>query len=261
MTEFTVKIADELFALCCGQENTKARFADYLTEETGGTALYASRQRRAAVRQLLEKNPDRRHTDLSPNYIEFLALHQCISYALIEKQVLLVHGSVVVADGEAVLFIAPSRTGKSTHTRLWTELPDAHAFVINDDKPLIRIGEKAPTVYATPWGIVTAPEKRSAPLKALVHLQRGENRIAAVEPHTLLVPLMQACQRGRTQEETIALTSLQNSLLCSVKTYTMTCQPDMAAAEMAYNTINRVGRNFSALSHHRTCRSAYGGSI
>lgn len=226
MTEFTVKIADELFALCCGQENTKARFADYLTDETGGTALYASRQRRAAVRQLLEQNPDRRNTDLSPNYIEFLALHQCISYALIEKQVLLVHGSVVVADGEAVLFIAPSRTGKSTHTRLWTELPDAHAFVINDDKPLIRIGEKAPTVYATPWGIVTAPKQRSAPLKALVHLQRGENRIAAVEPHTLLVPLMKACQRGRTQAETIALTSLQNSLLCSVKTYTMTCQPD-----------------------------------
>ncbi|MBQ2487542.1 MAG: hypothetical protein II517_04300, partial [Ruminococcus sp.] len=155
----------------------------------------------------------------------------------IEKQVLLVHGSVVVADGEAVLFIAPSRTGKSTHTRLWTELPDAHAFVINDDKPLIRIGEKAPTVYATPWGIVTAPKQRSAPLKALVHLQRGENRIAAVEPHTLLVPLMQACQRGRTQAETIALTNLQGSLLCSVKTYTMTCQPDMAAAEMAYNTI------------------------
>ena len=98
MTEFTVKIADELFALCCGQENTKARFADYLTDETGGTALYASRQRRAAVRQLLEQNPDRRNTDLSPNYIEFLALHQCISYALIEKQVLLVHGSVVVAS-------------------------------------------------------------------------------------------------------------------------------------------------------------------
>ena len=237
MTEFTVKIADELFALCCGQENTKARFADYLTDETGGTALYASRQRRAAVRQLLEQNPDRRNTDLSPNYIEFLALHQCISYALLEKQVLLVHGSVVVADGEAVLFIAPSRTGKSTHTRLWTELPDAHAFVINDDKPLIRIGEKAPMVYATPWGIVTAPKQRSAPLKALVHLQRGENRIAAVEPHTLLVPLMKACQRGRTQSETIALTNLQGSLLCSVKTYTMTCQPDMAAAEMAYNTI------------------------
>ncbi len=215
MTEFTVKIADELFALCCGQENTKARFADYLTDETGGTALYASRQRRAAVRQLLEQNPDRRNTDLSPNYIEFLALHQCISYALIEKQVLLVHGSVVVADGEAVLFIAPSRTGKSTHT----------------------LGEQAPTVYASPWGIVTAPKQRSAPLKALVHLQRGENRIAAVEPHTLLVPLMKACQRGRTQAETIALTNLQGSLLCSVKTYTMTCQPDMAAAEMAYNTI------------------------
>ncbi|MBQ5629013.1 MAG: hypothetical protein IIU98_04685, partial [Ruminococcus sp.] len=75
------------------------------------------------------------------------------------------------------------------------------------------------------------------PLKALVHLQRGENRIAAVEPHTLLVPLMKACQRGRTQAETIALTNLQSHLLCSVKTYTMTCQPDMAAAEMAYNTI------------------------
>lgn len=237
MTEFTVKIADELFALRCGQDSTRARFADFLSDEPGGTALFASRQRRAAVRQLLEQNPNRRNHDLSPNYIEFLALHQCIAYALTEKQVLLVHGSVVVAGGEAVLFIAPSRTGKSTHTHLWTKLPGANAYVINDDKPLIRTDGKTPTVYATPWGLVPEPKIRSAPLKALVHLQRGENRIAAVEPHTLLVPLMKASLRGRTPAETIALTNLQGSLLRSVKTYTMTCQPDMAAAEMAYNTI------------------------
>ncbi|MBQ1238991.1 MAG: hypothetical protein IIX71_03280, partial [Ruminococcus sp.] len=70
-----------------------------------------------------------------------------------------------------------------------------------------------------------------------VHLQRGENRFAAVEPHTLLVPLMKASLRGRTPAETITLTNLQGSLLCSDKTYTKTCQPDMAAAEMAYKTI------------------------
>ena len=37
-------------------------------------------------------------------------------------------------------------------------------------------------------------------------------------------------------------------------------QPDQQT-NSSINNNNRVGRNFSALSHHRTCRSAYGGSI
>lgn len=237
MTKFTVKIADELFALTCEQKNTKERFADFLTDEAGGTALYASRQGRATVRQRLERNRNRRNTDLSPNYIEFLALHYHISYALAEKNTLLVHGSVVVADGEAVLFIAPTRTGKSTHTHLWTELLGKRAFILNDDKPVIHIENHTATAFATPWGDVATPKIRSAPLKALVHLQRGENRIAAAEPGKLLLPLLQASLHGRTKEETAKLMQLQGDLLRCVSGYSMTCQPDSAAAEMAYNAI------------------------
>lgn len=237
MTEFTVKIADELFELTCVQEMTKERFADYLSDEAGGIKLYASRESREAARQRLASNPNRRNTDLSPNFIEFSALHHHIAYKLAEKNILLVHGSVVVADGEAVLFIAPTRTGKSTHTRLWTELLGERAFILNNDKPLIRIENNTATAYATPWGDTPTPKLRFSQLTAMVHLQRGENHITAVEPGKLLLPLLQASLRGRTKEEAAKLLSLQGSLLRCVRTYAMTCQPDSAAAEMAYNTI------------------------
>ena len=36
--------------------------------------------------------------------------------------------------------------------------------------------------------------------------------------------------------------------------------PDMVKALMKKLDMNRVGEIFSPLSHHRTCRSAYGGS-
>lgn len=75
----------------------------------------------------------------SDAYLETLAVYRKIAESLPNKNVLLFHGSVIAVDGEGYMFIAPSGTGKSTHTRLWREQFGARAVMVNDDKPLIRI--------------------------------------------------------------------------------------------------------------------------
>lgn len=54
-------------------------------------------------------------------------------------------------NNSAILFTAPSGTGKSTHTRMWQECFGERVTVINDDKPLIKINDSEAVIYGTPW--------------------------------------------------------------------------------------------------------------
>ena len=95
---------------------------------------------------------------------------------LIEKGVLLVHGSALCVDGQAVVFVAPSGTGKSTHARLWREVYGEQIWMINDDKPMLKIEGDQVLVYGTPWdGKHHLSRNASAPLKAMVHVKRSES--------------------------------------------------------------------------------------
>ena len=70
---------------------------------------------------------------------------------LLKFRGILLHSSCVVVDGVAYAFSADSGTGKSTHTALWLKHFGDRAYMLNDDKPAIRlVGDR---VYAcgTPW--------------------------------------------------------------------------------------------------------------
>ena len=90
-----------------------------------------------------------------PDYLETLAVYRKICERLVDKEIILVHSSVLMVDGEAVMFLAPSGTGKSTHTRLWRQVYGDRVTMINDDKPLVsvRTDERGVhvNVYGTPW--------------------------------------------------------------------------------------------------------------
>lgn len=61
-------------------------------------------------------------------------------YALMSsvKDTILIHASVVMADGYGFAFLGKSGTGKSTHTRLWLQnIPGTS--LLNDDNPVVRI--------------------------------------------------------------------------------------------------------------------------
>lgn len=115
----------------------------------------------------------------SMRYLETLAVYRKICEKLVNDNIILVHSSVPMVNGQAVMFLAPSGTGKSTHSRLWRQVYGDRVTMINDDKPLVSVHTDDEgthlTVYGTPWcgkhGIET---NTSAPVKAIFILKRSE---------------------------------------------------------------------------------------
>ena len=241
MTELNIKLADEIFTVRLRYDNTGFVFDGYLTDITGGKIIQTTEEENDRFLQkyceteiVTGMRPRRKNKAKT----EILAVHELLGRELLFRDVLLVHGSAVVADGRAYLFIAPSGTGKSTHTKLWTELLGERAIIINDDKPLVRISENGAAVYPSPWGMTDGkPPLESAPLRAVIALSRGENKIRTISSAEMFPVLLKASIRGYTPAETLASVRLQHQLLSMVSLYQMTCKPEPTAAEMAYNFI------------------------
>ncbi len=176
----------------------------------------------------------------TPSYLETLTVYRKIALAFAERNVLLMHGSVVAVDGEAYMFTALSGTGKSTHVRLWRRLFGDRAVMVNDDKPLVRIGEGRPIVYGTPWdGKHHLSNNIAVPLKAIVILKRGaENEIHTLNVQEAFPILLQ--QSFRTEDPMVTMRTMQllSSLAKHVGLYELHCNMNPEAAEVAYKGMN-----------------------
>ena len=109
------------------------------------------------------------------DYLETLAVYRKIAENVLDYDTFLMHGAVIAHNNQAYLFTAKSGTGKTTHIRKWiNSLPDA--YVVNGDKPLIRITKTEAIAYGTPWcGKEKLGKNCMVPLKAIVLMERGEN--------------------------------------------------------------------------------------
>jgi hypothetical protein len=177
--------------------------------------------------------------DYPDDYLETLAVYRQIAEAMPRWDTVLFHGSAVEVDGAAYLFTAPSGTGKSTHARLWRELLGPRARMINDDKPLLRVGAAGVTVYGTPWnGKHGLGENASAPLRAVCFLSRGrENAISpvgAAAAYPLLLPQVYRPRDARAMKKTLALL---DGLCRHVRFYRLACNMEPDAARLSYETM------------------------
>ena len=150
------------------------------------------------------------------------------------------HGSCIAVDGEAYLFTALSGTGKSTHVRLWREMLGDRAVMVNDDKPLITVTGDRAIVHGTPWdGKHHLSNNISVPLKAIVYLQRGEeNEIERVDAKQLFPILIQQTFRSQDPLVTAKVMQLLAELSKKVEFYSLHCNMDPDAAQVAYDGMN-----------------------
>ena len=149
------------------------------------------------------------------------------------------HGSAIAVDGLCYVFCAKSGTGKSTHTRLWREMLGARAFMVNDDKPLIRVTERGTLIYGTPWdGKHRLSCNISVSLKAICILERGEeNQIREIDMDEMLPKLLLQAYRPMNPAGTKKLMEVFDRVAENVKFYRMQCNMDISAAEMSYMTM------------------------
>lgn len=171
------------------------------------------------------------------SYLETLAVYRKIAEQMIEYDTILFHGSVVAVDGVGYLFTAKSGTGKSTHTRLWTEYFGKRAVMVNDDKPLLRLSENDIIAYGTPWnGKHRLGTNTNVPLKALCILERAEeNHICRITKAAAYNLLIQQVYKPGSPQKLIQTLQLADRLAEHVKLYKMGCNMDISAAEIAYN--------------------------
>lgn len=147
-------------------------------------------------------------------------------------------------DGIAYLFTAKSGTGKSTHTRLWREVFGPRAVMINDDKPLLKIGERGVTVYGTPWdGKHRLSGNISAPLKAVCILERGvRNRIFPISAREAWPMLLQQSNRPQKPDKLKKTIQMADALAHRVLLYRLYCNMSPDAVKTAWAGMNEGAR-------------------
>lgn len=168
--------------------------------------------------------------------LEFSALLRCITERMIHYNTLLFHGSAICMNNEVYLFCADSGTGKSTHTRMWREYFGEQAYMINDDKPFVKITDREILVYGSPWsGKHHLDTNTCAPLKAVCFLYRDtENHIEMTGRDIALPSLLKYSYRIKDPAMAGRSLELLINLLDKVPMYTLGCNICHDAARVAY---------------------------
>ena len=119
-------------------------------------------------------------------YIETISAYRKIANQAVDFGVLLMHGAVIATSGCSYMFSAPSGIGKTTHIKQWLR-NDPEAFVVNGDKPMIRIMDGNVLACGTPWsGNEHMNTNTMVPLKAIILMERSDNN------HIMRIPFAQA---------------------------------------------------------------------
>ncbi len=235
---FKINIADTVIGITSIYEEIYKMCLDYLTDDNVDFDIKVipddiEFERQKSIKEAqIEKLPIYNYPD---SYLETLAVYRKIAVKMLERNTFLMHGSAVAVDNEAFIFTAPSGTGKTTHTKLWLDnIPGA--FVVNGDKPLIKVNDDMCEVCGTPWaGKEGFNTNTSVPLSAICILERGKkNQISALSFKEAYPFLFSQIYKPAKGEDIVKTLELIKKLAQSVRFYRLACNMDPEAAKVAF---------------------------
>lgn len=151
------------------------------------------------------------------------------SLLMLEKQMILrdsliLHSAYIVYQDEAILFSAPSQTGKSTQAALWEKY--RKSYTVNGDRSLLR--KINGRWYACSWPVCGSSgicNIKDTPIHAIVMLRQGKKNIAnplpAIHAFTELYAQITSNKWNRAFVQR-AMDDLGN-LISSVPVWQLTC--------------------------------------
>ena len=239
MNSFKIDIAGFCIRCEVNYEYSYKLCRDYLTDKDEEMSVRITAD---DIKAETKRNDECGQYPHSEAFIESLALYRKICTELALRETVLIHGSSLMADGGAVLFCAPSGTGKSTHTRLWRQVYGDKVVMINDDKPLVRIVDGMPVIYGTPWnGKHRLGTNMSAPLKNICFLQRGEQNVMTEGDRAKALPtLLRYTFRPDDPMETMAMLGTAEKIAETVRFWDLACNMDPEAAEQVRDAVGQA---------------------
>lgn len=177
---------------------------------------------------------------LSDDDCEYLGTGRAFYRSLLSFDGFQLHSSCVVVDGKAYLFTANPGTGKSTHTNLWLKQFGERAFILNDDKPALRLEDGVWYAYGTPWsGKHDISVNARVPVAGIACLERGEiNEIEPFSGRDAVLALLRQCNRPKAAEYRIKLLELLDKLITQVPVWKLKCNMDPEAAIVSYEAMS-----------------------
>jgi len=140
------------------------------------------------------------------------------------------HCSYIDVGGKAVLFTAPSGTGKSTQADLWQKYRNAD--IINGDRAAVRICDGIPTACGIPFaGSSQYCKNRDLPIAAIVYLsQAPENTLRTVKGYEAFLRIWEGVSVNTWDKTDLELvSSAVQTLAAQVPVFHLCCTPDESA--------------------------------
>lgn len=142
----------------------------------------------------------------------------------------ILHCAYIDWNGKAILFTAPSETGKSTQAELWKKYRGAE--IINGDRAAVRMVDGTPMAEGIPFaGSSAYCENRSLPIAAVVYLGKAPRttirRMRGFEAFARIWEGVSVCAWDRTDVELAS--AAVKGLVESVPVYHLPCTPDESA--------------------------------
>ena len=177
---------------------------------------------------------------LSMSDCEYLATGGSFYVQLMKHGGMMLHSSCVVLDGKAYLFTAPCGTGKSTHTGLWVKQFGDRAFILNDDKPALRLEDGVWYAYGTPWsGKHDISRNVRVPVGGIAVVERSEtNEIEPYNGRDAIHFLLTQVVRPKAAGYRVLLLEMLDKLLTTVPVWKLKCNMDPEAALVSYQAMS-----------------------
>lgn len=166
--------------------------------------------------------------DVIPVYVVYRVLQS--ERLLAKENAIIIHASYIEYEGRAILFTAPSGTGKSTQADLWKELRGAS--ILNGDRAAIKHQDGKMYACGVPFaGSSDICENATLPLAAVVCLGQAEQTtIRKLKGFEAFRNLYEGCGVITWEEKHVEFVSeFIERLLKDVPIYCLNCTPDESA--------------------------------
>lgn len=164
-----------------------------------------------------------------------------VEHYITRNRGILFHCSYIDIGGAAVLFTAPSQTGKSTQADLWEAYRGAE--IINGDRAAVRIEEGAILAEGIPYsGSSPHCKNRSLPLKAIVYLSQAPvTTIRKLRGYEAFARIWEGVSVHTWDKQDMELASeTVETIAGKIPVYHMPCTPDESAVIALERELNKL---------------------
>lgn len=175
-----------------------------------------------------------KYFEYSRNVLEAISIEQILN----KNTTFVLHSSFINVENKAILFSAPSGTGKSTQAELWKKYENAD--IINGDKAGVRKVEGRWMAYGLPFaGSSNIFRNEKAPISHIIVLRQGkQNRLKKLSPREAFIKIYSETTihtwDSEFQENII---NMITDLVQEIPVYLYECLPDKSAVDFLKSTI------------------------